>query len=40
MTVEGDTRNYGRQKNIHFILKSAIHQEVIESIIFEIKYEI
>ena len=40
LTVEGDTRNYGRQKNIHFILKSAIHQEVIESIIFEIKYEI
>lgn len=36
----GDTRNYGRQKNIHFILKSVIRQEVIESIIFEIKYEI
>lgn len=36
----GGIRNYGQQKNIQFILKSAIHQEKIESIIFKIKYEI
>ena len=29
----------GQQKNIRFILKNVIHQEVIESIIFGIKCE-
>lgn len=37
---QGDIRNYGQQKNIRFILKSAIPQEKIGSIIFKIKYEI
>ena len=34
-----EIRNCGQQKNIRFILKNVIHQEVIESIIFGIKCE-
>ena len=35
LMVKMDIRNCGQQKNIRFILKNVIHQEVIESIIFE-----
>ena len=39
LMVKMDIRNCGQQKNIRFILKNVIHQEVIESIIFGIKCE-
>lgn len=39
LMVKMDIQNCGQQKNIRFILKNVIHQEVIESIIFGIKCE-